>query len=93
MIAHGMRHLKTAMKLYTVASIWRSTGRVSAPRFDLTPMSHAAACNFMDACRSDFTDYKLIPWPESVPIQSPPLHAAGYRNPPLYSPRTIRKTA
>ena len=67
------------MKLYTVTPIRRKTGEELPPRYDLRPMNHAAACNFMDACRNEHTDYKIHPWPDSVPHPGPPLTADGYR--------------
>lgn len=63
--------------LYTVIPIHK--GEELPPRYDLRPMNHAAACNFMDACRNSFTDYKIHPWPESVPQTGEPLIAEGYR--------------
>lgn len=69
-------------KLYTVIPIARNrkTGNGDlSPRYDLRPMNHAAACNFMDACRNEFTDYKLHKWPSSVPFPGEPLLSNGYR--------------
>jgi len=65
-------------KLYAVVSILRKTKKETT-RFDLAPMNHAAACNFMDACRNEFTDYRLIEWPASQPQLKPPMFADGYR--------------
>jgi hypothetical protein len=65
-------------KLYAVVSIYRKTGQETT-RFDLRPMNHAAACNFMDSCRNEFTDYRLIDWPENQPYEGKPLYADGYR--------------
>lgn len=45
-----------AGKLFTVCHIPKrgpQKGVKGAPRLDLAPMNHAAACNFMDACRTD----------------------------------------
>lgn len=63
--------------LFTVIPIHQ--GVELPPRYDLRPMNHAAACNFMDACRNSFTDYKIHPWPDSVPHPGEPLKANGYR--------------
>ena len=49
------------------------------PRLDLAPMNHAAACNWMQACRNHWTDYRLTIWPESVSHSKPPMLANGYR--------------
>ena len=65
-------------KLYAVVGILRKTKK-ETPRFDLAPMNHAAACNFMDSCRNQFTDYRLIDWPENQPHPKPPICADGYR--------------
>ena len=62
---------------FTVAAINRKTEKQFPPRYDLKPMNHAAACNFMDACRNEYTDYVIIPWPgphEEI------LTAEGYRS-------------
>jgi len=73
------------MKLYAVIPIYRNrlTDREKEtegkPRFDLRPMNHPAACNWMDACRDDWTDYRLIDWPEDVPLSGIPLIADKYR--------------
>lgn len=67
------------MKLFTVIPIDRRTGAGLGARYDLRPMNHAAACNFMDACRNDATDYEIHPWPDDVPHPGPPLMADGYR--------------
>lgn len=67
------------MKLYTVISINRETSKESPPRYDLAPMNHAAACNFMDSCRTEYTDYRIHPWPDDVAAAEPPLIANGYR--------------
>jgi hypothetical protein len=67
------------MKLYTVASINRKSGKQEPPRYDLAPMNHAAACNFMDACRNRDTDYVIIDWPDHIPHPKPPMLADGYR--------------
>lgn len=72
-------HAPGNTRLYTVASVSLVTGIESRPRFDLAPMNHAAACNFMDACRSRHTDYMLIDWPEDQPFPRPPMFATGYR--------------
>lgn len=66
------------MKLYTVITINRRTGEESPPRIDLAPMNHAAACNFMQACRTGYTDYRLHPWPDDVP-HGEPLISHHYR--------------
>lgn len=66
------------MALYTVISINLHTGEESGPRYDLVPMNHQAACNFMQACRTEYTDYRLHPWPDSVP-HGEPLIAQNYR--------------
>jgi hypothetical protein len=67
------------MKLFTVIPISKTAGEL-APRYDLLPMNHAAACNFMDACRNSSTDYKLHEWPADVPAPpGPPCFAMGYK--------------
>lgn len=63
--------------LFTVIPIVK--GRELPPRYDLRPMNHAAACNFMDACRNSFTDYKIHPWPASVGFSGTPILAGRYR--------------
>lgn len=72
-------------KLFAVIPIyWRrnpaSRNGEGAPRFDLSPMNHAAACNWMHNCRTYFTDYRLTPWPADVPFPSPPLFAERYNS-------------
>lgn len=67
------------MKLFTVIPINRKTKAELPPRYDLAPMNHAAACNFMDACRDRHTDYKIHHWPENVPHPKAPMLAKGYR--------------
>ena len=69
------------MKFYTVITINRSSGKEMPPRYDLRPMDHMSACNFMVACRSNHTDYRLHEWPEDVPHSGIPLFCAGYRTP------------
>ncbi len=69
-------------QLYAVVPVYivpRSHGRKPEPRYDLAPMNHQAACNWMDACRNQWTDYILIPWPDDVPHQAPPCLATDYR--------------
>lgn len=74
------------MKLYTVIPFTRRQvgtipkGHTFPPRYDLAPMNHAAACNFMEACRTGTTDYRLHPWPDDVPHPKPPMLAASYRD-------------
>ena len=70
------------MKLYTVTPIYRNrthNNGPQAPRYDLRPMNHAAACNWMDACRNHHTDYMIHPWPDDVPHPGPPLIVGRYR--------------
>lgn len=73
------------MKLYTVIPIRRRAigshpkGREYPPRYDLAPMNHEAACNFMASCRTEATDYRIHPWPDDVPHPSAPLIATSYR--------------
>lgn len=69
------------MKLYTVIAINRKTGREMPPRYDLRPMNHPAACNFMAKCRNEFTDYKIHEWPDTVPLNGEPLTADKYWKP------------
>jgi hypothetical protein len=66
------------MKLFTVTPIRRKSGEELPPRYDLAPMNHFAACNFMDACRNAATDYKLHEWPADVPHGKRLCLAAGY---------------
>lgn len=67
------------MKLYAVIHINRKTRKEMPPRFDLAPMNHPAACNWMDACRNDYSDYKLTLWPAAVPHPAPPISCDRYR--------------
>lgn len=73
------------MILYTVIPIRRRAvsgqpkGHKLPPRYDLRPMNHAAACNWMDACRNQWTDYEIHPWPADVPHPGKPILAKGYR--------------
>ena len=73
------------MNLYAVVPIRRKDigeqkkGTELPPRFDLKPMNHKAACNWMDSCRNEFTDYRLMEWPESEPFSCKPIIADGYR--------------
>lgn len=64
--------------LFAVIRINRATKR-EMTRLDLAPMNHAAACNFMDSCRTEYTDYRLTPWPEATPHPAPPMYADAYR--------------
>lgn len=66
------------MKLYAVIPISKTKGKLP-PRFDLHPMDHKAACNWMDSCRNEHTDYRLTEWPKSVPFPGPPVTAKRYR--------------
>lgn len=74
-------------KLYTVIPI--SQGKELPPRYDLHPMNHAAACNFMDSCRNSFTNYKIHPWPDSVPLNGEPLTSSRYRRDGFKSPGKV----
>lgn len=67
------------MKLYTVILLDRKTGQELKAMLDLAPMNHAAACNFMEACRNEHRDYKLQEWPEDVSPVSPPMYSMAYR--------------
>lgn len=74
------------MKLFAIIPICRNRQNMPKshvgelpPRYDLAPMNHAAACNWMDACRNHHTDYRLTPWPAEVPHPAPPMIATGYR--------------
>lgn len=75
----------TVGKLYAVIPIYknrlpdRRQETEAKPRFDLRPMNHAAACNWMEACRDQWTDYRLIEWPADVAWPSSPMLAAKYR--------------
>jgi len=69
------------MKLFAVTATTTCAGitRKLPPRYDLRPMNHAAACNFMQACTTEFTTWQLHPWPADVPHNGEPLLANGYR--------------
>lgn len=73
------RHTLNPQPLYTVVAISRKTGVEQPPSYDLRPMNHAAACNFMDACRNAVTDYRIHPWPEDIPFPGEPSLADSYR--------------
>lgn len=68
------------MKLYTVVPIIRGTEKEMPPRYDLAPMNHAAACNFMEACRNSHSDYRIHDWPADVAHPALPMYATGYRS-------------
>lgn len=80
-----MNTTQNAVKLYAVIPI--ATNRLpdrkatseGKPLFCLRPMNHAAACNWMQACRNEFTDYRLIEWPADVAAPGAPIIADDYR--------------
>ena len=78
MMGEALGDLETKTCLYAVVPISKEKGEL-APRFDLAPMNHAAACNFMDACRNSHTDYRLEYWPEEVAHPKPPQYRDAYR--------------
>lgn len=77
--------IHTPQPLFAVIPVRRVTvgnhpkGKEYPPRLDLAPMNHQAACNFMEACRTTFTEYKLTPWPADAPYPASPLIATEYR--------------
>ncbi len=74
---HGLRWLPET--LYAVVTVFLKIKKEPEPRFDLAPMNHAGACNWMDSCRNKYTDYRLIEWPAHQPHPKPPIYADGYR--------------
>jgi len=69
-------------KLFCVIPIYknRKTGNgEQPPKLNLAPMNHQAACNYMTACRNDFTDYRLTPWPIDEHYLKMPQYSNHYR--------------
>lgn len=75
------------MKLFAVIPYRRRAigsqpkGHELPPRYDIAPMNHEAACNWVHNCTTDATGYRLTPWPDDVPHPSPPLTAERHLRP------------
>lgn len=71
---------------YAVVHINRKTRKEAPPRYDLAPMNHAAACNFIHACRNEHSDFRLVEWPADQSASKFPMFATGYRKNAIIHP-------
>jgi len=69
-------------KIFCVIPIYKNRKKGNGeqpPKFNLAPMNHAAACNYIKSCLNDFTDYRLTPWPRDEPYLKIPIYSNFHR--------------